>query len=141
MSAISFIVPVIFSRIDLSLSITPPKDLLSDANQCDGYRFPPASRLRRHAGARRDDVVPALQRRLFTGNRKAGGLGREVEGDASGNVGTRNLIARHKRHTGEPDVEVSVEIANALLASFDQRRDLLILMRSGDGPVLETPDR
>src|ERR1700682_4105405 len=140
MFAMSFIESVIFSRIDLSLSITPPTDLLSRANQCGGRRFPPATGLRPHAGTCRNRIIPALQRPVLIGHRKAGCLGRKVDRDDSRNVGNRELISRNKRSVGEPGVEVSVEIADALLASFDQRPDLIVVMRSGDGPALETRD-
>src|SRR5882724_4684217 len=75
---------------------------------------------------------------MFSPDREAGCLGRKVDRDDSRNVGDREFISRNEWHLGEPDVEVSIEIPDALLASFDQRRDLIVIMRSGDGPVLET---
>jgi hypothetical protein len=60
----------------------------------------------------------------------------EVDGDNRGNVGNRKFIARHKRHIGEPIIEVGVEIPDALSASLGQRRDLLVVMRAGDGTVI-----
>jgi len=69
-------------------------------------------------------------------DRKAGCLGRKVDRDDSGNVGRREFISRNERYLGEPDVEVSVEIPDALLASFDQRRDLIVIMRTGKARFL-----
>ena len=43
MFAMSFTVPVIFSRTDLCLPMTPPKDRLSGINRREGRRFPNAS--------------------------------------------------------------------------------------------------
>src|SRR4030088_2427711 len=109
----------------------------ANARPMTGSAYYAATRLRPHAGTRRNGIVPALQRRMLIGHRKSGRLGREVHGDDGRNIGNRKLISCHKRNIGEPDIEVRVEIADALLASLDQRRDLIVVMRSGDGPVLE----
>src|SRR5258706_7866362 len=77
---------------------------------------------------------------MFAPDRKLGRLGREVDGDDGSDVGNRKLISRDKGHVGEPGVEVGVEIPDALLASLYQSRDLLIIMRAGDGATLETWD-
>src|SRR6266446_3072078 len=105
-----------------------------------GSAYYAAARLRPDAGAYRDGMIPALQRRMLVADRKAGSLGREVGGDDGGNVGNREFISRYKRNIGEPGIEVSVEISDALPASLDQRRDLIVVIRTGDGPVLETGD-
>ena len=72
---------------------------------------------------------------MFIGYRKASRLGREVDGDERRDVGNGKLVARHKRHIGETGIEVGVEIADALPASLGERRDLLVIMRSGDRPA------
>src|ERR1700737_1194892 len=96
--------------------------------------------LRFHASAYRHGTIPALQRGMLISHRKTGRPGREVDGDDGRNVGNRKLISGHKRNISEPGIEVSVEIADALPATLDQRGDLIVVMRSGDGPVLETGD-
>src|SRR6476660_345639 len=140
MLMISFIVPAIFSPIDLVLPMTPPKEPDCPGQPVRRLPVPSATRLRSHAGASRNYIMPALQRRMLGFDRKAGCLGRKVDRDDSGNVGRREFISRNERYLGEPDVEVSVEIPDALLASFDQRRDLIVIMRTGNGPILETRD-
>src|ERR1700731_2265418 len=74
---------------------------------------------------------------MFIGYRKASRLGREVDGDDGGDVGDRELISGDERNIGEPGIQIGIEIPDALLASLDQRRDLLIVVRSGNGPVPE----
>src|SRR6476659_103599 len=136
MLMISFIVPAIFSPIDLVLPMTPPKEPDCPGQPVRRLPVPSATRLRSHAGASRNYIMPALQRRMLGFDRKAGCLGRKVDRDDSGNVGRREFISRNERYLGEPDVEVSVEIPDALLASFDQRRDLIVIMRTGKARFL-----
>src|SRR6201986_137321 len=91
-----------------------------------------------HSDARGYGIIPTLQRRTVDANGKAGRFGRKVDGDHGRNIGNRELVAGHKRTLGEPGFEIIVEISDTLPAAFHQRRNLLILMRSGDRPVLET---
>ena len=98
---------------------------------------PSATRLRSHAGASRNYIMPALQRRMLGFDRKAGCLGRKVDGDDGRNIGGREFISRNERHIGESDVEVSVEIPDALFASFDQRGDLIVIVRTSQQVLFE----
>ncbi len=74
---------------------------------------------------------------MFARNRKAGCLGRKVDRDDGRNVGGREFISRNERNIGESGVEVRIEIPDALLAPFDQRRDLIVIMRrmAGTSPI------
>src|SRR6266404_3926125 len=137
MFAMSIIVSVIFFQ-NRSVLVHDASSGLSEDNRCGGYGFPAATRLCPHAGPCRNRVIPAFQCCMFCRDRKAGCLGRKVDSYYSRNVGDREFISRNKRSLGEPDGEVRGEIPDALPASFDQRRDLIVIMRSGNGPVLET---
>src|SRR5271154_2095916 len=97
--------------------------------------------LRGHARARGYGIIPALQRRMVESNRKAGRFGRKVDGDNGRNAGHRDLVPRHEWNLREPGFEIIIKIRYAKLAALNQRRNLLILMRSGNRPSLQTGDR
>ena len=54
----------------------------------------------------------------------------KIDGHDTGDVGGREVGSGHERHLVEPGVEVCMKIRHATLAAFDQRGNLLVLVRT-----------
>ena len=81
--------------------------------------------------------MPALERDAVVRNGHGEGLRREVDRDQRRNIRSREPIARHELDVFQPRLKISIEIRHPLLAALDQRRNLLVAMRTGDGAAFQ----
>src|SRR5260370_9030345 len=85
----------------------------------------------------RDGVVPALERVAVVGNWHSEGLRRELDRDQRGDIRSREPIARHELDVLQPRFKIGVYIRHPLLATLDQRPNLLVRMRTGYGATIQ----
>src|ERR1700730_18192261 len=81
-------------------------------------------------------LVPALHRGVIRRHVQLERLGK-VHCHQGGNVRGRVALAGDERHLPQPLVEVGEEVLHAQHTPLDQRRNLLIVMGSGDGAALQ----
>src|SRR5712671_3666672 len=94
-------------------------------------------RLDRGARSARNRLKPASQGVVLMGQRKAHCFGGEIDGHQAGDVGRRKMIAGNEGQRSQTGVEIGVEVFHPKPAALDQRRNLIVVVWSGNRAALQ----
>src|SRR6202521_716859 len=94
--------------------------------------------LRRGARSFRYLIVPALESRVLLGHGEVDRLGGKINRHHRGDVSDRVALTGDKRHMLKPRIEIGEEVLHPLFAALGQRRDLIVVVGTGDRAPLES---